>query len=672
MTHQRDLRTSAVLHHKHHASNAAALRRVAATAAWVLLGLLAGPGKVHAAAAGGPLIKAELKTDAEISAAIREHYTKHVHRIAMRDGVTLETDVYVPKDGSRRYPMLLQRTPYSVAPYGADNTPGALEARTLRRFAPSVHFIKEGYILVHQDVRGRMMSGGEFEDVRPRATTKTGTDESTDAYDTVEWLVKNVPYNNGRVGVWGISYPGFYAAQAAVDAHPAVKAVSPQAPVTEWFLGDDFHHNGALCLAMAFDFFGAFGKPRPKPIKKASWDSLHDQADVYDFFLALGPLSNVNTRFFKKDIVFWNQLVEHPNRDAFWKARDPRPHYRDTKPAVMTVGGWFDAEDLWGSLETYRTFERQNPKNENVLVMGPWRHGGWARTDGDRLGDVTFDAKTSLYYREKIEFPFFEKHLAQKPLPPTPEAVIFETGTNVWRTYPRWPPPAATPVTLYFGAQGGLGTVLPPAGVASDSFVSDPNRPVPYRSRPSAELDAEYMTDDQRFANRRPDVLTYATGVLLEDVTFAGPLEATVWFSTTGADADVVVKLIDVYAEDRLDPEPNPMQVRLGGYQQLVRAEVMRARFRNSMEVPQPLTPGEPTAITFTLPDVLHTFRPGHRIMVQVQSSWFPVVDRNPQTFVDIYTAKVEDYRVATHQVMRGAAMPSGLKVLVASGRLVQ
>ena len=618
-----------------------------------------------------PLVRGPVESDADIVRAIREHYTKYEHKIAMRDGVHLFTTVYVPKDTTRSFPIMLTRTPYSVQPYGIDTYPSEKNARHLRRFAPSSHFIKEGYIFAHQDVRGRMMSEGTFVDVRPnRAAGKSAIDESTDAYDTIDWLVKNVPNNSGKVGVWGISYPGFYAAQSAVDAHPALKAVSPQAPVTEWFLGDDFHHNGALFLADAFDFYGSFGKPRPEPTKKSEWKSEHEGQDVYDFFLALGPVSNANARHLKNNIAFWNDLMAHPTRDDFWKARDPRPYYRDAKPAVMTVGGWFDGEDLWGALETYRAFEKQGPRSENVLVMGPWRHGGWARTDGDRHGDIPFGQKTSLFYREHIELPFFQRHLKGKSGPATPEAWMFETGTNTWRKEATWPPADAKKATLFFQGDGKLGTAAPTASDGDDVYPSDPKKPVPYRGKPGDAIDADYMSDDQRFAARRPDVLVYSTGELDTDVTLAGPIQASLWVSTTGTDADFIVKVIDVWPADAADPEPNPTNVHLAGYQQLVRAEVMRGKFRASFERPEPFKPNEPTLVKLTLPDVLHTFRPGHRLMVQVQSSWFPLVDRNPQTFVDIHKATEADFRAATHRVFRTKDKASSIEVTLQRGVL--
>jgi putative CocE/NonD family hydrolase len=622
---------------------------------------------------GSPLFREPLPDDAAIVRAIREHYTKFEYRVPMRDGVKLFTTVYVPKDASRAYPMMFQRTPYSVAPYGVDNYPSDKNARMLRRFAPSGGFVRDGFIFVHQDVRGTLMSEGTFVDVRPHATKKGEIDESTDAWDTIDWLVKNVPSNNGRVGSWGISYPGFYAAQAAVDAHPALKAVSPQAPVTDWFMGDDFHHNGALFLADAFDFYASFGKPRPKPTKKRAWGFEHDVADVYDFFLAMGPLANANTKYLENGIPFWNDLLAHPNRDEWWKARDPRPFYKNAKPAILTVGGFFDAEDCFGALETYRAFEKQSPGAENMLVMGPWRHGGWARTEGDRHGDITFGQKTSQYYRDEIELPFFQKHLKGKGkgLVGT-EAFIFETGTNVWQRYSAWPPRESKKAVLNFQGGGKLGAAPGAAGEDGfDAYVSDPAKPVPYRGKTSAEMDADYMSDDQRFATRRPDVVTFTTGELDADVSFAGPLEAKLWVSTTATDADFVVKLVDAYPQDYADPDPNPTGVHMGGYQQLVRGEVMRGRFRESFEKPVPFEPGKPVLVRFTLPDVAHTFRTGHRILVQVQSSWFPLVDRNPQTFVpDIAKATDADFRAATHRIYRTPDKPSSLEVTIVRGTL--
>lgn len=625
------------------------------------------------AAVEKPIIDGDLKEDADIERALRESYTKYEHRIAMRDGVKLHTAVYVPKDTSRTYPIMLNRTPYTVGVYGEDALPTGKD-RFIRRIAPSPAFVKQGYILVHQDVRGKMMSEGTFVDVRPMlgpTRGKTDIDETTDAYDTIAWLVKNVPANNGKVGAWGISYPGFYAAQTAASAHPALKAVSPQAPVTEWFIGDDFHHHGAFFLGDAFGFYSSFGKARKELTKKMDWGFDYKEGDLYTFFLNAGPIANLGPKYMKDDSGFWNDLMTHGTRDAFWKARDPRPHYKGIKAAVLTVGGLYDAEDLWGTVETYRAIENQNPGIENTLVLGPWGHGGWARGDGDKLGDISFGQKTAIKYQNDIEFPFFERHLRGVSTPKQKEAIVFETGTNQWQSFDVWPPKEAKPQRLSFGASGTLSTTPAAADEkAFDAFVSDPARPVPYHPASSLSIERDYMIIDQRFAAQRPDVLVYQTEPLESSVTVGGPVDADLWVSTTSTDADWVVKLIDVYPHDAAAPDPNPKGIHMGGYQRLVRAEVMRGKFRESYETPSPFKPGEPTQVKVRLPDVLHTFRAGHRIMVQVQSSWFPLVDRNPQTFVDIYAAKASDFVSATHRVFRAGDKASGVIVPVLRGAL--
>lgn len=609
-----------------------------------------------------PLIEKKLGTKAAVAEAIVANYTKYDVRIPMRDGKKLYTTFYVPKDQRSTYPILLMRTPYSVKPYGPDNYPSVEAPRTLRNFAPSPAVVRDGFIIVHQDVRGRMMSEGDFVDMRP--LHPGGVDETTDAYDTVEWLLKNVPANNGRVGVWGISYPGFYAAQAAISGHPAIKAVSPQAPVTDWFVGDDFHHNGAFFLADAFGFYSSFGRPRPKPTKKAKWGFDYGTGDGYEFFLKMGPLANANKLHLKGKIPFWNDLMQHGTLDAFWKARNPRPHYKGVKPAVLTVGGWFDAEDLFGALETYRAFEAQSPGAQNTIVMGPWKHGGWARESGEHHGDLSFGQKTSRFYQEQIELPFFRRHLKDAKGGTPPEALMFETGTNTWHRYPAWPPPGTTQATFHFGPGGTLSRTPPSlTGDAFDAYVSDPAKPVPYFARPTLRIDKDYMSGDQRFAARRPDVLVFSTDELVDDVRLAGPLEAKLWVSTTGTDADFVVKIIDVHPANE-DAEGEP--TKLSGYQQLVRAEVIRGKFRKSFEQPEAFEPGKPTQVRLKLPDVCHSFRSGHRIMVQIQSTWFPLVDRNPQTFTDIYAAKASDFKAATHRIYRSASMPSGVTVTLA------
>jgi putative CocE/NonD family hydrolase len=592
---------------------------------------------------------------------VRANYTKYEFRIPMRDGVKLFTSVYVPKDRTQPYPILLSRTPYSVAPYG--------EAAYKASLGPSDLFAKEGYIFVYQDVRGRMMSEGQFVDMRPHLDTKTGPkdiDESTDTWDTIDWLIKNVTPNNGRVGMYGISYPGFYTSAGMIDAHPALKAVSPQAPITDWFIGDDFHHNGALYLPHAFGFISSFGRPRPAPTTQ--WPPRFDfgTADGYAFYQKLGPVANADGKYFKGDIRFWLDMMAHETYDTFWQARNLRPHLKNIKPAVLTVGGWYDAEDLFGALETYKNTERQSPGAVNMLVMGPWVHGGWARGDGDRLGDVTFGAKTGPFFREQIELPFFQFHLKGKADPKLPEAYVFETGLNQWRKLEAWPPKESQPKSLYLRAGGALSFDAPGAeATAFDEYVSDPAKPVPYINGIAIGMTQEHMVEDQRFASRRPDVLVYQTEPLDHDVTIAGPLVANLRVSTTGTDSDWVVKLIDVYPDGYPGAAPQGGYSTMGGYQQLVRGEAMRGKFRNSYEKPEPFVPGQVTTVNYTMPDVFHTFRPGHRIMVQVQSTWFPLVNLNPQTFVNINTAAAADFKPATQRVYHTKDAPSSLTVRV-------
>lgn len=590
---------------------------------------------------------------AQQSFNVKANYAKSEHMIAMRDGVQLFACVYSPKDTSQKYPILLNRTPYSCAPYGADAYKDSI--------GPSPLFAKEGYIVVYQDVRGAWMSEGTYVNVRPQNDHKSkpaDVDESSDTYDTIDWLVKNVPNNNGRVGMWGISYPGFYTAVGAIDAHPALKAASPQAPIADWFIGDDFHHNGTLFLAHAFNFFSGFGQPRPKPTSTFSGERFnHGTPDGFRFFLETGPLANVDKKYFHGNIAYWNEMMEHPNYDAWWQARNTLPHLKNIKPAVMTVGGWFDAEDLYGALNTYKSVERQSPGAHNTLVMGPWFHGGWSRGDGEGLGDVRFGAKTSVFYRETIELPFFNYYLKDKGELKLPEAYVFETGSNRWKTYDQWPPANARAESLYLAANGKLSLTAPADSNAFDEYVSDPARPVPFINNINIGMTREYMLDDQRFAAKRPDVLVYQTDPLTEDISVAGPLTASLFVSTSGSDSDFVVKLIDVYPDDAPDNQPNPSGVRMGGYQMLVRGEPMRARFRKSFEKPEAMPPNKIEKIEYAMPDVNHTFLKQHRVMVQIQSSWFPLVDRNPQKFVNIYTAKESDFQKATQRVYHSSRL---------------
>ena len=593
--------------------------------------------------------------DAEVKAA----YTKVEQLITMRDGVKLFTSIYSPRDTSQKYPLMLNRTPYSVAPYGLNDYKTAL--------GPSPLFQQEKFIFVYQDVRGKFMSEGEYVNVRPHNEQKKGNDidESSDTYDTIAWLVKNVPNNNGRVGMWGISYPGFYVSMGIMEAHPALKAASPQAPIGNWFLGDDFHHNGTLFLPHGFNFLSSFGLLRPRPTTDFPPGFKHGTPDGYSFFLEMGPLANANKKYLHDRVPFWNEMMEHPNYDDYWQVRSTLPHLKNMKPAVMTVGGWFDAENLYGALNTYKAIEKLNPGASNTLVMGPWFHGGWARSDGDFLGNVNFGSKTSLYYREHVELPFFNCVLKDKCGEKLPEALVFESGSNQWRRYEHWPP-AGDQKSLYFSSGGRLSFEAPADGAgAFDEYVSDPQKPVPFINGIAIGMTREYMVEDQRFASRRPDVLVYESEPLTQSVTLSGPITATLFVSSSGTDSDYVVKVIDVFPNDTPDPAPNPTGVKLGGYQMLVRGEPMRARFRNSFEKPERMVPNKVAKVEFTLPDVNHSFQPGHRIMVQIQSTWFPLVDRNPQKFVDINKAGETDFQKATQRVYHAGQYRSHLKVNV-------
>jgi uncharacterized protein len=592
-------------------------------------------------------------------AYLMAHYTKYEYLVPMRDGVKLLTAAYTPKDNSLPYPILIHRTPYSVRPYGVDNYP---EPR-----GPLKHYAKDRFIFVFQDVRGRNGSQGEFEHVRPHKPNKSGPtdiDESTDTYDTIDWLVKNLPNNNGKVGLMGISYPGFYTAAGMIDSHPALKAASPQAPIADWFIGDDFHHNGVFYLAHAFRFFSGFGQKLDEPTRMDPRPFDYKTADGYEFYLGLGPLANIDRSQFKGQIQFWNEFMEHGTYDAFWQARNLRPHLKNVHCAVMTVGGWYDAEDLFGPLKIYEAVERNNPSIFNALVLGPWAHGDWGGADGERLGHVSFRSKTSEFYRNNIELPFLKHFLKDDPKFDLPEAYVFETGTAQWRRYDSWPPKNVRDTPLYLGGSSQLSFTAPTV-TGYDEYVSDPDKPVPFIPNISIGMTREHMLDDQRFASSRPDVLVYRTEPLSEDITIAGPIHVSLDVSTTGTDSDWVVKLIDVYSGDFPNPDPNPTGVQMGGYQQLVRGEAMRGKFRNGFDKPEALKPGEKTRIEYEMPDVYHTFRRGHRLMVHVQSSWFPLIDRNPQRFVDIYKARSEDFQKATQRVYHSPDAPSHIRVRV-------
>lgn len=601
----------------------------------------------------------------EDSLWVRDNYYKKEVMVPTRDGAKLFTALYIPKDSSTKHPILFNRTPYSCAPYGENN----FSPRLYNTYW--INYLKEGYIIAIQDVRGRWMSEGDFVDVRPFNTNKKDKDidEASDTYDAIEWMINNVPANNKRVGVFGISYPGFYSTMAALSNHPALKAVSPQAPVTEWFLGDDFHHNGAFMLMDGFGFYSGFGKPRPKPTTVGSPGFKIPSQDNYDFYLKTGAIKNF-TKIMGDSIAFWKDLMNHPNYDAWWQARNTRNFVNNIKPAMLVVGGLFDAEDCYGAWELYKAIEAKSKNTDNRLVMGPWFHGGWGgRSNGGHLGNVRFGSNTSEYYQRNIEIPFFNFYLKLKgTVRDIAEANIFVTGENEWRNFNQWPPQTISYQDALLNGGNDLQLMIPSMDTARrkmnnekfSEYISDPAHPVPYTEDVHIGRTREYMTDDQRFASRRPDVLTFTTDVLAEDVTLAGPLVADLKVSISTTDADFVVKLIDVFPDDFVYDEKqfgkgNGMAYPMGGYQMLVRGEIMRGRYRNSFSAPEAFEPNKITMVKYSLPDVAHTFKKGHKIMVQIQSTWFPIADRNPQKFVDIYHCDDSDFQKATIRIYHDA-----------------
>jgi uncharacterized protein len=595
---------------------------------------------------------------------VRDNYYKIERMIPMRDGAKLFTAFYIPKDSSEKHPILFNRTPYTCTPYGEDKfNPRLYESYW-------INYLKEGYIIAIQDVRGKWMSEGEYVDVRPFNPDKKNKefDEASDTYDAIDWMINNIAGNNKRVGVFGISYPGFYSTMAALSNHPALKAVSPQAPVTDWFIGDDFHHNGALMVMDAFNFYSGFGKPRPKPTMVGEESFNIPSQDNYDFFLKTGALKNFS-KIMGDSIAFWNDLMNHPNYDAWWQARNPRNFVSNIKPAMLVVGGLFDAEDCFGAWELYKAIEAKSKNTDNRLVMGPWFHGGWGgRSDGSYLGNVRFGNKTSEYYQQHIEIPFFNFYLKLRgTVHDIAEATVFFSGENEWKRLQQWPPKNIEYTNLLISENNKLSfesTTSKNITAAFSEYISDPVHPVPYTEDVHLGRTREYMTDDQRFASRRPDVLTFSSGILDNDITLAGPLVADLMVSISTTDADFVVKLIDVFPDEfKYDEKEmgkgNGKNYPMGGYQMLVRGEIMRGKFRNSFENPEPFVPGKITEVKYTLPDVAHTFKKGHRIMVQIQSSWFPIADRNPQKFVDIYHCKDSDFQKAIIKIYHDAANAS-------------
>jgi len=592
---------------------------------------------------------------------VEANYEKSEYQIEMRDGIKLFTIVYTPKDKSEAYPILMQRTPYSIGPYG-DRMRGRLSAND--------RLEKDKYIFVFQDVRGKYMSEGEFVDMRPvlhSYKSNKDVDETTDTWDTVEWLIKNIDNNNGKAGMYGVSYPGFYAVMGSINAHPAMVCTSPQAPISDWFLWDDMHHNGALTLPLSFNFFQSFGKERPEPTTRRGSRLQYESGDAYHFFLELGPIKNTNENYLHGSIDFWNQIMEHPNYDDFWQSRSTLPHLKEISPAVLTVGGWYDGEDLSGALHTYKSIELNDPEANNTLVMGPWTHGGWAYPDYNNPSRIPFREEDKYFFQHEIEFPFFSYYLKGKGELDLPDAWVYETGSDQWKSHTSWPPENMEVKSLWLKEDGMLSWSAPEIQTeAFDEYISDPHKPVPYTApflSARSFYNSQYLSEDQRFAATRPDVLVYTGEILEDEIKLAGPIEVELFVSTTGSDADWVVKVIDVFPNTADQHGLNQREIEVGGYQMLIRGDIFRGKYRFSFENPEPFMPGEVTRVAFTLPDVNHTFLEGHRIMIQIQSSWFPLFDRNPQTFTNIYECGEEAFQKANHKIYRTSEYPTNLKL---------
>ncbi|WP_321518543.1 CocE/NonD family hydrolase [uncultured Bacteroides sp.] len=575
---------------------------------------------------------------------VKENYTKREVMIPMRDGTKLFTAIYEPVSKSEKHPVLMFRTPYGTQPYGKEPSS--------QMWYSWPEYAKEGYIIVYQDVRGKWMSEGKFVNVRPfnpNKKKKTDIDEASDTYDTVEWLLKNTVDNNGNVGVSGCSYLGFYSLMAALSNHPAIKAICPQAPVTDWFMGDDIHHNGALMLSDAFNFISYIDRPRAIPTAKEQPSKSYYDTDEYSFFLKSGAIKNL-TKMLGDSIKFWNDVTEHPDYDSWWKDRNTRTKCFNIKPAVLMVGGLFDAEDAYGTWGLYKAINKQSPDTKLNLAIGPWNHGGWIFGNGTFLGNIRFGSNTSEYYQKELEFPFFNYYLKGKGNPDgLKKAKIFFSGENKWKEFESWPPKETVITPLYLADKGTLQFTTPDAINSYTEYTSDPSKPVPYAERIQHNRGIEYMTDDQRFAESRPDVISFKTEPLTTDLTLGGELIADLKVIISTTDADFVVKLIDVFPDDfyydkKIYGEGNGQNYLMNGYEMLVRGDVMRGRYRNSFEKPETFVPNKPTTVSFKLTDIAHTFKKGHRVMIQIQSSWFPLVDRNPQQFVDIYHCNDSDF----------------------------
>jgi putative CocE/NonD family hydrolase len=579
-------------------------------------------------------------------------FTRSEAMIAVRDGVKLNTQVFSPTRTDEKFPIILIRTPYGIGNPSSEQIAAALP-----------ELANKGYIIVQQDIRGRFKSEGSFVMLRqPRdRKDKNAIDESTDTYDTIEWLLKNVPNNNGRVGMSGTSYGGWLTVMGMLDPHPALKAVVPQASPADMWLGDDFHHNGAFRLSYGFEY--TYMMETSKEVANPA--AIVDKRDAYEWYLKLGALSNVDPKYLKDKYPTWNDFENHPDYDAFWQRQAFAPWLTRVTVPTLNVAGWWDQEDFYGPIKIYELLEKHDTENKNFLVVGPWNHGGWARGDGDKLGRINFGSPTADYFRKNIREPFFAYYLKDKKNPNLPEALTFRTGSNEWVRHDNWTPKEAVVKNLYLQADGKLSFDVPSAGKqAFDEYVSDPAKPVPYRPRPiepgMGSAWRVWQTEDQRFVDHRPDVLTYATEPLADDITVSGKIISNIFASTSGTDSDWIVKLIDVYPE-KYQPEPD-----MSGYQLMIAGDVLRGRYRNSFEKPEPIPANSVQQYKIGFPANDHTFKKGHQIMIQVQSTWFPVIDRNPQKFVpNIFLAKETDFQKATQRVFRSGSSASNIALPV-------
>lgn len=589
---------------------------------------------------------------------VKKHYTKKSYHIEMRDGVELYTVVYAPKDTTQEYPFLMKRTPYSCKPYKEGVYP--------RFVSYNPYLVKEGYIFVCQDVRGRWMSEGDYTNMTPNKEDPDKVDESSDTYDTIEWLINNIPNNNGKVGMYGISYPGFYTAAALPDAHPALVASSPQAPIADFFF-DDFHRNGAFSMSYwaAVPWFGFQSEPTTK--RWYEGPTVKTEDDYWFYLNKITPLKKTD-KYFSDNNFFWNNIVNHPNYDEFWQKRNLLPALEGIDHAVLVVGGWYDAQDLYGPLHIYQKVERSNPEAENRIIMGPWTHGGWVGFSKHHVvGDIYYGDYISRFFKKHVEAPFFLHYLKGDTTLYLPEAYMFDTGTKEWNKFEAWPPKNVEKKKFYLHANGTLSFEKPkPGGSDYSQYLSDVDNPVPATQTIAYGFIPPYQNADQRYAARRPDVLTFTSGVLQHDITISGSMLANLWVSTTGTDSDFIVKIIDIYPPSVKESQYTPDDVELDNYHQLVRAAVMRGRFRDSYSDPKPFEPGEVTYVDVPMLDIHHTFKKGHRIQIQIQSTWYPWVDINPQTFVEnIYKADSSDFEDAVQRVYHTPEYPTSIEVKV-------